>query len=190
MNLDEIRNRLNKMLPEGRVKHSIGVADCAVKLCEIYNCDKEKAYISGLVHDCAKYLDDKEVEHYLNKYEIYLDELEESNLALSHSVIGASIARHEFCIDDEDIIDAIKYHTTGRENMSIIEKIIYISDLIEEGRNFPTVDILRELTYSGQLDKALLMSFDNTIKLVIDKGQLIHPRTVKARNYIVKQGKI
>ncbi|RDY29662.1 HD domain-containing protein [Romboutsia weinsteinii] len=187
MNLDCINEKLSQMLPEGRIKHSIGVADCAVKLSEIYNYDKEKAYIAGIIHDCAKYLNEDEVDEYVNKYEIYLDELERGNIALSHSVIGASIARHEFLVEDKEIINAVKYHTTGREDMTLIEKIIYMADLIEEGRNFPTVDKLRELTYSGKLDEALIMSFNNTIKLIIDRGQLIHPRTVKARNYLINK---
>lgn len=187
MSLEFIKNKLNQMLPEGRVNHSLNVANCAVKLSKIYNCDEEKAYLAGIVHDCAKYLSHEKVEDYINKYEIYLDNLEEDNLALSHSVIGSFIAKYEFNIEDDDIINAVKYHTTGRENMSLLEKIIYMADLIEEGRNYPNVDLLRELAYSGKLDQALLISFENTIKFVIDNKQLIHPRTVSARNYIMQE---
>lgn len=187
MNLELIMQKLNDMLPKGRVEHSINVADCAIKLSEIYNYDSKKAYIAGIVHDCAKYLNKEEVEYYVNKYEIYLDNLEKNNLALSHSIIGSVIAKYEFNIEDEEIINAIKYHTTGKEDMSILEKIIYLADLIEKNRNYPGVEKLRELTYSGKIDKALLTSFDNTIKFVIDNNQLIHPRTVSARNYIMKE---
>lgn len=186
MNIELIKEKLNLMLPQNRIDHSINVADCAVKLSKIYNIDSDKAYIAGLVHDCAKYLNKEEVEEYINKYEIYLDELEDESLALSHSVIGASIARYEFGIDDIEIIDAIKYHTTGKEDMNLLEKIIYMADLIEDGRNFPMVDRLRELTCGKDIDKALLLSFDNTIKFVINNNQLIHPRTISARNYIMK----
>ena len=185
MNLEMVNEKLNLMLPQGRLNHSINVADCAVKLSEIYNIDPNKAYLAGLIHDCAKYLDKKERNDYVEKYEIYLDELEKESSALSHSVIGSYIAKYEFGVNDEDIINAIKYHTTGRENMSMLEKIIYIADLIEKGRKFPIVDRLRELTYGQDLDRALLVSFDNTIKFVIDNNQLIHPRTVSARNYIM-----
>ena len=90
-------------------------------------------------------------------------------------------------IDDEDIINAVRYHTTGREDMTLLDKIIYMADLIEEDRDFPRVDELRNLSYSGKLDEALLLSFNNTIKFVIDKNQLIHPRTVSARNYILRE---
>lgn len=95
-------------------------------------------------------------------------------------MIGSYIAKYEFGINDKDIINAIKYHTTGKEDMNLIEKIIYIADLIEEDRDFPGVEVLRDLVYNKQLDKALLISFNNTIKLVIDNNQLIHNRTVNA----------
>ena len=187
MNYNEMEIKLKEMLPERRLKHSLNVSKCAVKLSEIYNCDKEKAKIAGLVHDCAKYFNDEQIEDCIKKFNIELDPLEENNLALSHSVIGSYVAKEVFEIEDEEILNAVKYHTTGRENMTLLEKIIYMADLIEEGRYFPKVQELRELTYSGKLEEALILSFNNTIKFVIDNNQLIHPRTVKARNYILSK---
>ena len=175
------------MLPERRLKHSLNVSKCAVKLSEIYKCDKEKAEIAGLVHDCAKYFTDEQIEDSIKRFNVELDPLEVNNIALSHSVIGSYVVVDIFNIKDKEIINAIKYHTTGKENMSLLEKIIYIADLIEEDRNFPRVEELRELTYSGKLEEALLLSFNNTIKFVIDNNQLIHPRTIKARNYILEE---
>lgn len=185
MDLKQIEKILKEMLPERRLEHSLNVSKCAVKLSEIYKCDREKAEIAGLVHDCAKYFIDEQIEDFVEKFNIELDPLEENNIALSHSVIGSYVAMDVFNINDKEIINAIKYHTTGKENMSLLEKIIYMADLIEDGRNFPRVEELRELTYSGKLDEALILSFNNTIKFVIDNNQLIHPRTVKARNYIL-----
>lgn len=187
MSLENINNKLKEMLPQKRFNHSLNVAKCAVKLSEMYNYDKDKAYLAGITHDCAKYLNKEEVKYYVNKYNINLDSLEKDNLALSHSIIGSYIAKYELNIENDDIINAIKYHTTGKENMDILEKIIYIADLIEEGRNFPGVDYLRELTYSGKLNEALIVSFNNTIKFVIDNNQMIHPRTIDARNYLLKE---
>ena len=187
MNLDSINNKMKEMLPQRRYKHSLNVSNCAIKLSEIYNYDKDKACLAGIIHDCAKYLTTEEVEYYVDKYKIKLDCLEKENLALSHSVIGSYIAKYELKIEDEDIINAVKYHTTGKENMTLLEKIIYMADLIEEDRDFPSVNLLRELTYSGNLDEALLISFNNTIKFVIENKQLIHPRTVEARNYLMQQ---
>jgi len=187
MDIKQIEKTLKGMLPERRLKHSLNVSKCAVKLSEIYKCDKEKAEIAGLVHDCAKYFTDEQIEDSIKRFNVELDPLEVNNIALSHSVIGSYVAVDVFNIKDEEIINAIKYHTTGKENMSLLEKIIYMADLIEEDRNFPRVEELRELTYSGKLEEALLLSFNNTIKFVIDNNQLIHPRTIKARNYILEE---
>lgn len=187
MDCKQIEKLLKEMLPEERLNHSLSVSKCAIKLSEIYKCDKEKAKIAGLVHDCAKYFTNKQIEDCVKKLNIELDPLEENNRALSHSVIGSYVAREVFNINDEEILSAIKYHTTGKENMSLLEKIIYMADLVEEGRKFPKVEELRELAFSGKLDEALLLSFNNTIKFVIDNKQLIHPRTVSARNYILNK---
>ncbi len=187
LNYKDIEYKLKEMLPERRLKHSMNVSQCAVKLSEIYGYDMEKAKLAGLIHDCAKYFNDDQVEDSIKKFNIELDSLEENNISLSHSVIGSYVIQETFNIKDEDIINAVRYHTTGRENMSILEKIIYMADLIEEGRKFPLVDKLRELAYNGSLDEALLLSFNNTIKFVMDNNQLIHPRTVSARNYILRE---
>ncbi len=187
LNYKDVEYKLKEMLPERRLKHSMNVSQCAVKLSEIYGYDMEKAKLAGLIHDCAKYFNDDQVEDSIKKFNIELDSLEENNISLSHSVIGSYVIQETFNIKDEDIINAVRYHTTGRENMTILEKIIYMADLIEEGRKFPLVDKLRELAYNGSLDEALLLSFNNTIKFVMDNNQLIHPITVSARNYILRE---
>lgn len=184
---DKIIEKLSTMLKPNRLQHSINVANCAVKLSEIYSYDKDKAYLAGLVHDCAKYFTKDQVDFYVKKYNIKLDPLETNNIALSHSVIGAFVIQDVFNIQDMDIINAVRYHTTGRENMSTLEKIIFMADMIEEGRNFPGVDELRKLSFNGQLDKALITSLNNTIKFVIENNQLIHPRSVSARNYLMQE---
>ena len=177
----QIIEKLNTMLKPKRLEHSINVAKCAIKLSEIYGYDKEKAYLAGLVHDCAKYFTKEQIDSYVEKYNIELDPLEVDNIALSHSIIGSFAIQDVFNIQDMDIINAVRYH------MSILEKIIFMADMIEEGRNFPGVDYLRELSFNKQLDKALITSFNNTIKFVIDNDQLIHPRSVKARNYLMQE---
>ncbi len=183
----QIIEKLNTMLKPKRLEHSINVAKCAIKLSEIYGYDKEKAYLAGLVHDCAKYFTKEQIDSYVEKYNIELDPLEVDNIALSHSIIGSFAIQDVFNIQDMDIINAVRYHTTGRENMSILEKIIFMADMIEEGRNFPGVDELRKLSFNGQLDKALITSLNNTIKFVIENNQLIHPRSVSARNYLMQE---
>ncbi len=187
MNIEIITQKVKEMLPQRRFNHSLNVAKCASKLAITYGIDENTAYLAGITHDCAKYLNDKEINYYVNKYKIKLNSIEEDNIALSHSLIGSYIAKYELDIKDDDVINAIKYHTTGKADMNLLEKVIYMADLIEEDRKFPNVEILRDLTYNGELDKALLISFNNTIKFVIDNNQLIHPRTIDARNYLIEQ---
>lgn len=187
LDTEKIIKQLEKMLKPKRLKHSINVANCAVKLSKIYNCDEEKAYLAGLVHDCAKYFTDDQINEYVQKYDIKLDPLEVDSIALSHSVIGSYVIQDVFNIQDLDIINAVRYHTTGKEDMTMLEKIIFMADMIEEGRDFPGVDYLRELSFSGELDKALITSFNNTIKFVIENDQLIHLRSVRARNYLMQE---
>jgi predicted HD superfamily hydrolase involved in NAD metabolism len=186
MEINAMKEKLKTMLPEKRLIHSLNVVKESIKLSKLYNIDEEKCVLSALLHDCAKYLSEDEINYYVNKYNIKLDDMEKEDIALSHSAIGYYIAKHEFNINDEEILNGIRYHTTGRENMSLLEKIIYIADLIEEGRKYPGLDKLREKAYNKELDEALLISFNNTIKYVIDIDKLIHPRTIKARNYILR----
>lgn len=189
MNLDQIKEELKDMLTEKRYIHSLNVAKSAKKLAKIYGEDEEKAYLAGVVHDCAKYFKAEKVDYYVEKYNIELDELEVGNISLSHSVIGSYVVEHDFGIKDEDIISSVRYHTTGKVDMNLMEKIIYVADLIEDGRDYPGVDKLRDLAYGGKMDEAMIQSFDNTISLMLKKGNTIHPRSVAARNFIITERK-
>lgn len=180
-----MKEKLKSFLTPSRYIHSLNVAECAKEMSKIYDVDENKAYVASLLHDCAKCLTNEQMNEYLNKYNIELDEYEKNNRALSHAILGYFVAKHEFNIDDEEILNAIKYHTTGNENMTLLEKVIYIADLIEKDRKFEGVEELRNLVYKGELDKAILTSLNNTIKIVINRNQLIHPRTINARNYLV-----
>lgn len=179
--------KLSDYLPEKRKRHSLSVAKSAMRLCEFRGCDKEKAEIAGILHDTAKYVKFADVGNYCEKYGIELDELEKKSTALSHSILGAYIAKYEFGIDDREILGAIRYHTTGRPGMSPLEEVIYLADLIEDGRDYPGVEELRELAYSGEIDKAIVKSIDNTISLVLKKNSPLHTRTVEARNYYIQK---
>lgn len=180
-----MKNKLKTFLTQTRYIHSINVSECAKKMAKIYDVDEEKAYIASILHDCAKCLNHEQMAYYLNKYNIELDEYEKDNRALSHAIVGSYIARYEFNIKDNEILNAIKYHTTGKEDMTMLEKVIYMADLIEEDRSFEGVDELRDLVNKGELDKAILISLNNTIRIVIKRNQIIHPRTINARNYLV-----
>lgn len=180
----EIQKYLKENLNEQRFNHSLRVKDTAVKLAAFYGEDINKAKIAGLVHDSAKNMKDDEIINILENNGYNIDVMYKKTPNIMHGLVGSIIAKSLMGISDEDILNSITYHTTGRKNMSVLEKIIYISDYIEPMRNFPGVSELRELAYKD-LDEALLLSFDNTIKYVISRGQLLHFDTIEARNYII-----
>ena len=181
--------KLKDYLPEKRWTHSLNVAKAAVQLSDLVGCDSQKAEIAGILHDAAKYVKLEDVGSYCEKYNIHLDDMEKKSTALSHSVLGSYIAMYEFGIEDENILSAIRYHTTAKPDMNILEKIIYVADVIEVGRDYPGVDDLREVAFSGDLDRAVLMALENAILSVIRKKAPLHLRTIEARNYYLAQVK-
>lgn len=181
---NKIQEYLKLNLKYKRYEHSLSVRDTAVKLAKIYNVDIEKARVAGLVHDCAKNMTDGQLLDIALSHKIRIDEVCQESPQLVHGAVGAILANEIMGITDEETLNAITYHTTGRKNMSMLDKIIYIADYIEPLRNFPGVEELRSTAFED-IDKALLKSFDNTIKFVIDRGQLLHYDTIEARNYVL-----
>lgn len=177
----EIEKYLKGILKEGRFKHSLSVRDTAVKLAKMYSVNVDKARIAGLVHDCAKNMSDEEILALVKKKSIVIDEISLKAPQLLHGVAGALVAETVFGIHDTEILDAISYHTTGRRNMTLLDKIIYIADYVEPLRNFDGVDKLRK-SVQNDLNEALLLCCNNTINYVISKGELLHQNTVDVRN--------
>lgn len=182
---EKIIEYLKKNLKKERLDHSLSVKDTAIKLAEIYGEDKEKAKMAALIHDCAKCIDDEEMINISERYGHNIDEVSRNTPNILHGHVGAYIAKDTMGISDKDVLNAIAYHTTGRENMSLLEKIIYIADYIEPLRDFPRVDEIRRIAYYDNLDKALMLSFNNTIKYIVDRNQLLHNDTIEARNYML-----
>jgi predicted HD superfamily hydrolase involved in NAD metabolism len=172
------------MLNKDRFIHSKGVAETAAELARKYKVDEERAYTAGILHDAAKNFSYDEMIRRCREYNIELDEISLSSAALIHAPLGAEIARHEFSVTDEEILESIRCHTVGKKNMTTLEKIIYIADMIEPGRNFDGVEKIRKQTFKN-LDKGVLMGLETTIIHTIKKGQLLHPNTVEARNGII-----
>lgn len=185
-NLESVLTKLEGKLSASRFKHSVGVMDTAGKLAKFFNANIEKSKLAGLVHDCAREIHPREQLKIAENFGILLDEIERLETVLIHGPLGAFIAKKDFKIKDEEILRAIKIHTTGDKNMTLLDKIIFIADYIEPSRNFPGVDIIRKQVCED-LDKAILTAIDSTISYVMDKGSLLHPKTVKARNFILIQ---
>ena len=187
MEIDDIKEYLKENLSEKRYTHSLGVADEAVKLAEHYGADKFKAYVAGLVHDCAKEIKNEDAKKLLkNKYSISVDMIEMHTHKLLHGPLGACMAQDMFAINDIEIIDAVRYHTTAKADMSILTKIIYIADYIEPNRDFDGVDDLRKVAYDD-IDDAIMLGIDWTLSELMEKNSMFHPDTVHARNFLLLQ---
>jgi predicted HD superfamily hydrolase involved in NAD metabolism len=185
-NEKEMLDYLHINLKESRIRHSLSVSETAVVLASKYGEDIGKARIAGLVHDCVKNMKDAELIKVAMGHGIQLDEIYLNNPSILHGLVGSIIAREVMGIEDEDILSAIRYHTTGRKNMSTLEKIIYIADYIEPLRTFNGVEELRNLS-KVDLDAAVIQSLENTIKYIINQKGLLHTDTVEARNYLLSK---
>ncbi|WP_026884862.1 bis(5'-nucleosyl)-tetraphosphatase (symmetrical) YqeK [Clostridium akagii] len=183
-NEEQMRNYLKENLSQGRYNHSLGVEDAAEKLAKQYGANIKKAKIAGLIHDCAKEIDKKEILDICRKNGVDIDYVLEANPSLLHGAAGAIMAQKVMGVEDEDILSAIKNHTIGKSDMSLLEKVIYLADYIETSRKFPGIEELRNAAFRS-LDEALILSFDKTIEVVISRGNLIHKDTVEARNFII-----
>lgn len=192
-NIEEIKDKLLEDIGEKRLLHSIRVAETAIELGEKFPLDREKIFIAGLLHDCGKLKDSDNLLKYADNFGIILDDMFLYNRQLIHADLGAQMAKKIYEVEDEEILNAIKYHTTGKENMTTLEKLIFITDYIEPMRNFKGVEKVRELAQKD-LNMAIILSMEQNIKFLIDKGKLIHINTVKGLNYlrleIMKRGEI
>lgn len=183
---EEIKNKLQKTLPEKRYIHSLGVAKEAKRLAAIYGADEEKAYLAGLLHDCAKgILTDKQIEE-CDRRGVEIDEWIRMCPPVAHGFLGVDIAKTEYGISDNEILSAIKYHTVGRYGMTLLDKIIYIADMTEENRGFEGVDKLREAV-DKDLDETILMSIAQQFGLQEKRRELIHPNIVYMWNDLISK---
>lgn len=182
----EIKAYLQEELKEDRFNHVVGVVETAEKMASFYGEDIEKARCAALLHDCAKNKNGDEIISILKACGEAITEEHEMNPDLAHGVAGAAIAKRDMGITNPDILNAVKYHTTGRRGMSLLEKIIYLADFIEPSRDFPGVDNIRKQAYIN-LNKALIKAFDNTISFVISKGAYLLLDTIAARNDILRE---
>ncbi len=169
-----------------RFNHSVEVAKSAVYLAEKYGGDSEKMYVAGLLHDVLKEADRDETFYYVDKYVIPLTVLEEVTPKLWHAIVGAEFIKNELHIDDEDIITAVRYHTTGRKDMTLSEKILFIADFISADRDYNGADEMRERAEKS-LECAMDMGLSFTIADLIEHGRPVHPDTVDAYNDIKLQ---
>lgn len=169
-----------------RYEHSLRVMETAIELGKIYNVSIEQLRLAAYFHDCVKIREKTKLFELAKEYNFKLDPIMINNVELIHSELGALVAKERYGVEDLEVLNAIRYHTTGRRSMTDLEKIIFLADYIEPYRNFPGVEIVRKLAYED-LNQAILLSMDNTIKFLIEKRGLIHPRTIDARNDLINK---
>ena len=181
---EDLRCVSYSMVKAKRIPHIRGTEAEAVRLAERWGADVNKMRRAAILHDCTKYLSLAEHLALCDRYGVELDEMERVTEKLLHSKTGAILARHMFGQDDE-IYQALFYHTTARGNMTLGEKIIYMADYIEPNRDFPGVEEMRALAYSD-LDAAVAMGTQMAIEEMREKGRTVHPNTREAYEHYRK----
>ncbi|MFC3882996.1 bis(5'-nucleosyl)-tetraphosphatase (symmetrical) YqeK [Bacillus songklensis] len=178
---------VKEKLTEHRYIHTIGVMETAIELAKRYGADVKKAELAAIFHDYAKFRSKEEMREIIIDQNMAQDLLVH-NTELWHAPVGAYLVEKEAGVTNSEVLNAIRYHTSGRPNMTLLEKIIYVADYIEPGRIFPGVQEVRELA-KQDLDKALVQSLKNTITFLLKKNQAVYPDTIFTYNSLVTGGK-
>lgn len=185
MNRNEALSLVQPHLKQSRFEHTIRVVDTALELAPIYNVDVKKAELAAVFHDYAKYRDKNEMERWIINEALPKDLLQYHH-ELWHGPVGAMMLERELGITDQDVLSAIRWHTTGQANMTMLEKVIFIADYIEPGRQFPGVDEVREKV-KDDINLACFLASRNTIQFLMSKGQSIYPDTFHAYNDLLNK---
>ncbi len=185
MTRDKMVVRLRGKINDKRLEHSYGVSYTAACLAMVHGADVEKARIAGLLHDCAKGLSTKEKLEKARKHGLPVSKYEEKNPDMLHAKLGAFYARYKYDVTDQEILDAICYHTTGRPNMSLLEKIIFVADFIEPNRKMlPEMEQIRKEAFSD-LDQSVIHILKNTLDYLHSTTVEMDYMTQKTYDYYV-----
>ncbi len=186
-NIKGIKKHLEKHQDQERFDHTIGVAYTAAALAMRYGYDVKRAQLAGLLHDCAKHYSDEKILQSCEKYNISMKEVERENPFLLHAKLGAFLAMHKYHIEDDEVIEAILVHTTGKPDMSLLDKIIYVADYIEPNRHrAPNLKEIRKLAFVD-IDQALYKILFQTIHYLEESHGDIDEMTYQAYEYYKKE---
>lgn len=185
----EIREKIEKKLTNKRFEHSLGVEYVAGCLAMVHGADVKKAMLAGLLHDCAKCISSEEKLEKCRKYNLPVSRFEEKNPELLHAKLGAYYAQTKYGISDNDILSAITWHTTGKPNMSLLEKIIFVADYIEPNRKpLPEIEEIRKEAFTS-LDTAVIHILKNTLSYLEESSSDTDETSIKTYQYYVKRRK-
>ena len=186
-NFKELKEIVKSKMSLKRYTHTLGVVEMSEKLAKTYNADIEKCKVAALLHDICKEMDMEYIKNICkNNFMNELSEEDLENNEILHGFAGAYYVKNELRIGDKEILSAIKYHTVGAKNMTLVEKIVYIADAVEYGRNYPSVVEIREETFKN-LDRGILMEIDHKEKYLESIGKKSHPNTDEFKKELLKE---
>ncbi|MFZ7986962.1 MULTISPECIES: bis(5'-nucleosyl)-tetraphosphatase (symmetrical) YqeK [Fusobacterium] len=186
-NFNELKEIVKSKMSLKRFTHTLGVVEMSEKLAKIYNANIQKCKVAALLHDICKEMNMEYIKNICKNN--FINELSEEDLEnneILHGFAGAYYVKNELGINDKEILNAIKYHTVGAKDMTLLEKIVYIADAIEYGRNYPSVVEIREETFKN-LDKGILMEIEHKEEYLESIGKKSHPNTDELKKEILKK---
>ena len=188
MNREQLLDAVKEQVTKHRYEHILGVMETAKKLAKRYGADKKKAELAAILHDYCKFWPEEKMRQIIEETPHIPSDLLMYDKELWHAHVGAEIARRDLGIEDEDVLNAVRYHTSGREGMTLLEKVVCLADYIEPNRQFLGVEEVRKLA-KEDLDRALAQALGGTITFLVKREKEIYPLTVLARNSLVKSKK-
>ncbi|OEH93675.1 bis(5'-nucleosyl)-tetraphosphatase (symmetrical) YqeK [Bacillus solimangrovi] len=178
---------VKEQLTEHRYEHTLGVAQTSIELAERYDANVKKAELAAIFHDYAKFRPKEEMKQIIIEQQMPQDLLEHGT-ELWHAPVGAYLVENEVGITDQNVLQAIRFHTSGHEHMTILDKVVFLADYIEPGRKFPGVEEVRELARKD-INKAIVLCLQNTMIFLLKKRVTIYPDTLNTYNTLLKQMK-
>lgn len=186
--IKDLKKDLKKEMDDSRFEHTLGVMYTCAALAMRYGYDLEKAMLAGLLHDCAKCMPNAKKLKTAEKNHLEISSLERRNPFMLHAKLGAFLAKKKYDVEDEEILDAIRWHTTGRPDMTLLDKIVYVSDYIEPKRDkAPHLPRIRQLAFQD-LDQALIEILKDTLGYLGDSPEYVDAMTKKTYDYYIHAG--
>lgn len=184
MNIDKYKDIISKMMGERRYNHSVNVSIEAVRLAEKYGADVEKAAVAGILHDITKEVDFEKQLQIIDSGDIILTDVEKNTNKLWHAISGSVYIQKHLGITDPDIINAVRYHTTGRAGMSLLEKVVFLADFTSAERDYPDVDVIRQKAEIS-LEEGMLYGIEFTLKRLLERQGYLSLDAIDAYNEIL-----
>lgn len=180
----DLETALRRRVSGDRLSHTMRVVDTAKSLAALHGADAAKAAVAALLHDYARPLPSTDLLQLGRRHNVISDPVEEVAPTLLHGPVAAALLQDEGLVADPDILNAIRWHTTGRAGMSLLERVIWVADYVEPGRTFPGASAVRKLAQQD-LNHAMLQGLDQTLRYVLDKRWLVHSSSVQAYNWLL-----